>query len=104
MLQCDLHTPLPSKPPLQKTKIQPNQELARRTDTLIRLIEKENEEDEERNAASRKGKSGGAGGRKRANSVTAASSADVGGDEGKTGGEIASARKSTRATAASPAK
>ncbi|KAL6767714.1 hypothetical protein ACKKBF_B36355 [Auxenochlorella protothecoides x Auxenochlorella symbiontica] len=82
------------------------QELARRTDTLIRLIEKENEEDEERNAASKKGaKSGGAPARKRAGSVTAASSADVkeGGDDGKE--EVGSARKATRAAAAvSPAK
>lgn len=81
------------------------QELARRTDTLIRLIEKENEEDEERNAASKKGgKAGGAPARKRAGSVTAASSADVkeGGDDGKE--EVGSARKATRAATVSPAK
>ena len=77
-----------------------HQELARRTDTLIRLIEKENEEEEERLPAAKRGPKAGPGSRKRAGSVTAASSGaatSAGGDAGDDlQGEVGRARKSAR--------
>jgi len=68
------------------------QELGRRCDTLIRLIEKENEEDEERAAASKR-KSGGGGGGGGAGKKKGEGSAAAGGDDSAAPSEAGAARK-----------